>query len=132
MLLWLLHQKGLFDPLYDWWEGHVWVHKRRIRQVPRHDTIHHRHHHKHANRRPELRARHHKHDAHSQRSTHQGHRHNHSRRDTDYYLHHVHRDNSKHKSGKKSRFKQQVYLGGIEDYTEHHRHRKEKHYTRTI
>ncbi|KAG8662120.1 hypothetical protein MANES_01G066000v8 [Manihot esculenta] len=132
VLLWLLHQKGLFDPLYDWWEGHVWVHKRRIRHVPRHDTIHHRHHHKHANRRHELRARHHKHDAHSQRSTHQGHRHNHSRRDTDYYLHHVHRDNSKHKRGKKSRFKQQVYMGGIEDYTEHHRHRKEKHYTRTI
>ncbi|KHN13526.1 hypothetical protein glysoja_047840 [Glycine soja] len=20
VLLWLLHQKGLFDPLYDWWE----------------------------------------------------------------------------------------------------------------
>ncbi|CAA6656318.1 unnamed protein product [Spirodela intermedia] len=22
ILLWLLHQKGLFDPLYDWWEDH--------------------------------------------------------------------------------------------------------------
>ncbi|XP_057993903.1 protein HAPLESS 2 isoform X2 [Hevea brasiliensis] len=111
VLLWLLHQKGLFDPLYDWWEDHVWVDKQRSRHMPRHDTDIH-HHHIHVNKYHEFRARHHKHDAqHKRRSTRQEHGHNHSRRDIDHYLHHVHKDNSKRRSCRKSRIKQQDFKG---------------------
>ncbi|XP_065858181.1 protein HAPLESS 2-like isoform X2 [Euphorbia lathyris] len=129
VLLWLLHQKGFFDPLYDWWEDHVWDDNHRSGHRTRHKiNIH--HHHIHVNRHHELGARHHKHDAHhKRRSTHQGHKHNHSGRETDYYyyLHHVHKDKNKHRITKKSRSNQQVYLDGTEnDKIGHHKHGKEK------
>uniref|UniRef100_A0A2C9WAN1 Generative cell specific-1/HAP2 domain-containing protein n=1 Tax=Manihot esculenta TaxID=3983 RepID=A0A2C9WAN1_MANES len=115
VLLWLLHQKGLFDPLYDWWEDHVWSDNRRIRPMARHDSDVH-HHYKHH----DLRTRHHKHDAqHKRRSTRQDHGHKHSGRDTDRYLHHVHKNYSKHRSGRKSRIKQQVYVKAKGPHKDH-------------
>ncbi|XP_020539632.1 protein HAPLESS 2 isoform X3 [Jatropha curcas] len=139
VLLWLLHQKGLFDPLYDWWEVHVWSDKQQSRHISRHNIdIHHHHHHHniHDDKHHELGGRHHKHGAqYRQTRTPQEHRHNHSGRDTDYYyyLHHVHKDKSKHRSGRKSSIKQQVNLDGIErNNIGHHRHRKAKDHTRTI
>ncbi|WCJ26182.1 hapless 2 [Euphorbia peplus] len=128
VLAWLLHQKGFFDPLYDWWEDHVWDDNHRSGHRPRHKiNIH--HHHVHVNKHHELGTRHHKHDVHhKRRSTHQEHKHNHSGKEADYsyYLHHVHKDKPKHRS-KKSRIKQQGYLDGTEnDKTGHHKHGKEK------
>ncbi|XP_065850795.1 protein HAPLESS 2-like isoform X2 [Euphorbia lathyris] len=70
VIVWLLHTKGFFDPLYDWWDDNHGT-----RHRPRHKIdIHHHHHHRHirVNKHHELRARrHHKHHAHrKQRSTH--------------------------------------------------------------
>nr|TKR97453.1 protein HAPLESS 2 [Populus alba] len=129
VLLWLLHQKGLFDPLYDWWEDHLWTDEQRIRDTRRHNKD------IHVNRHHELGARQHKHNAHKRRTIHQEHRHRHSGRDTEYYhyLHHVHKDKSKHRGSKKSSVKQQVYLDGVGNTkVGHHRHRKERDHGRTV
>lgn len=129
MIVWLLHQKGFFDPLYDWWEYHVWddIDNHRSGHRARHNIDFH-HHHIHVNKHHESGARHHKHGAHHiRRSTHQ--EHNRLERGTDYsyYLHHVHKDKSKHRSGAKSIIKQQIYLDGTEnDKIGHHKHRKGK------
>ncbi|KAJ7010724.1 protein HAPLESS 2 isoform X1 [Populus alba x Populus x berolinensis] len=129
VLLWLLHQKGLFDPLYDWWEDHLWTDEQRIRDTRRHNKD------IHVNRHHELGARQHKHNGHKRRTIHQEHRHRHSGRDTEYYhyLHHVHKDKSKHRGSKKSSVKQQVYLDGVGNTkVGHHRHRKERDHGRTV
>ncbi|XP_061973822.1 protein HAPLESS 2 [Populus nigra] len=129
VLLWLLHQKGLFDPLYDWWEDHLWTDEQRIRDTRRHNKD------IHVNRHHELGARQHKHNAHKKRTIHQEHRHRHSGRDTEYYhyLHHVHKDKSKHRGSKKTSFMQQVYLDGVGNTkVGHHGHRKERDHGRTV
>ncbi|MCD7447594.1 Transcriptional activator [Datura stramonium] len=100
VLLWLLHQKGLFDPLYDWWEDHFSITegKHMSRWEQSYDAkplrIHHKKSHKNE-------PRHHKHHAHRMRTRF----HNDPRRenllgetDYHYYLHHVHKH--KHKHGK--------------------------------
>ncbi|KAL8524427.1 hypothetical protein ACS0TY_014132 [Phlomoides rotata] len=63
VLLWLLHEKGLFDPIYDWWEDHFWASEQTTgykyreadvslrKHVHRHEKRHH-HHHKHGGHRP--------------------------------------------------------------------------------
>ncbi|XVF52830.1 hypothetical protein PTKIN_Ptkin05aG0050200 [Pterospermum kingtungense] len=98
VLLWLLRQKGFFDPLYDWWEDHFWSDDQRVRDIHKH-TIGIGHSHIHAKK--HIKARHHKHESrYKRRSIHQEHRHNHSERDTGdyyYYLHHVHKDKDKHR-----------------------------------
>ncbi|KAJ6946326.1 protein HAPLESS 2 isoform X1 [Populus alba x Populus x berolinensis] len=129
VLLWLLHQKGLFDPLYDWWEDHLWTDEQRIRDTRRHNKD------IHVNRHHELGARQHKHSAHKRRTIHQEHRHRQSGKDTEYYhyLHHVHKDKSKHRGSKKSSVMQQVYLDGVGNTkVGHHRHRKERDHGRTV
>ncbi|RQO84723.1 hypothetical protein POPTR_001G109000v4 [Populus trichocarpa] len=129
VLLWLLHQKGLFDPLYDWWEDHLWTDEQRIRDTRRHNKD------IHVNRHHELGARQHKHNAHKKRTIHQEHRHRHSGRDTEYYhyLHHVHKDKSKHRGSKKTSVMQQVYLDGVGNTkVGHHGHRKERDHGRTV
>ena len=129
VLLWLLHQKGLFDPLYDWWEDHLWTDEQRIRDTRRHNKD------IHVNRHHELGARQHKHNAHKKRTIHQEHRHRHSGRDTEYYhyLHHVHKDKSKHRASKKTSVMQQVYLDGVGNTkVGHHGHRKERDHGRTV
>lgn len=102
VLLWLLHQKGLFDPLYDWWEDHFETdNQSSSRDIRRHKIdldnprIHVHKHHEH--------PRHHKHSAqYKRRSIYNERRHNHSDRETDYnyYLHHVHKVRHKHSRNK--------------------------------
>ncbi|XP_017610275.1 protein HAPLESS 2 [Gossypium arboreum] len=98
VLLWLLHQKGLFDPLYDWFEDHLGLDDYGSSDIHRHG-INNRHSHFHAKKL--TRSKYHKHDARYNRNGihHDRHRHMHSERDCDYYhyLHHVHKDKHKHK-----------------------------------
>ncbi|KAJ8766162.1 hypothetical protein K2173_021679 [Erythroxylum novogranatense] len=129
VLLWLLHQKGLFDPIYDWWEDNFWTGKQSIHHRRR-DNIDLNHHHVRVNKHHELEARHHRHDAqHKRRYIHQGHRHRHS--ENNYYLHHVNKD-KKHKSSKKP-IRQQVFWDGKEnDGIRNHRNRKDREHNRII
>lgn len=87
MLLWLLHQKGFFDPLYDWWGDHFGFDDQRIRDIHRH-SIGIGHSHIHAKK--PIKAKHHKHDSRYKRSRiHHEHMHNHSERGSDYYYYHI-------------------------------------------
>ncbi|GMN57932.1 hypothetical protein TIFTF001_027036 [Ficus carica] len=103
VLLWLLHQKGLFDPIYDWWEDHCWTDGESIQHTRRRETHIHHHHHIHGDKRNQkhgMRQHHHKSgDHHKRKGIHIDHRHNHSEREADYNydLHHVHK--VKHKQG---------------------------------
>lgn len=116
VLLWLLHQKGLFDPLYDWWEDRFWADNQSIGDTRRHridvDNPHiHLKHHK-------QEARHYRHDAQSKRrSIHDKRRHKHSLQDSDYYyyLHHVHKNKHKQGRSKNSSTMHQVYSDRRED-----------------
>ncbi|XP_057487000.1 protein HAPLESS 2-like [Actinidia eriantha] len=129
VLLWLLHQKGLFDPLYDWWEDHFWADEQRIGHYRKHELdaeasrIHLKKHHK-------QERRHHKHDTQrKRRSAHNEHMHHHPERDVDYhyYLHHVHKDKHKHGRIKGTSIMQQINLDKGEDgHVGHRRRRKEK------
>ncbi|XP_004143990.1 protein HAPLESS 2 [Cucumis sativus] len=89
VILWVLHQKGLFDPLYDWWED-MFCHK----SEPTRSTWKYRgerkHYHRHGSR------HHQNHGSGYKRRSHELHKkHKHSERDTDYFLHHVHRKKGK-------------------------------------
>ncbi|XP_071689578.1 protein HAPLESS 2-like [Rutidosis leptorrhynchoides] len=35
-LVWLLHEYGVFDPIYDWWEDHIWDDEHRIQHIKKH------------------------------------------------------------------------------------------------
>ncbi|KAK9203671.1 hypothetical protein WN943_013927 [Citrus x changshan-huyou] len=127
VLLWLLHQKGLFDPLYDWWDDHFQSDNQRIRDFrSRHIDVDHPH--VHVRKHHKQEGRHHKLEAQRRRSgIHSDHKHKHSDRDTDYYyyLHHVQKDKHKHGRGKNSSVMQQLYLDtGKNDHIGHHRRRK--------
>lgn len=128
-LLWLLHQKGFFDPLYDWWEDLFWADEQRLGDTWKHgfpaevSGIHLKKHYRQEGRR-------HKHDTQKKRrSAHNDRRHNHLERDTDYhyYLHHVHKDKHKHGRTKGTSIMQQIYLDkGQDGHVGHRRRRKEK------
>lgn len=135
VLLWLLHQKGFFDPLYDWWEDHCWKDMPRHKYSPRHRVQlgHHRIHHK------KHQAHHHR--AHHHRNMHEAkhrHRKNYNEQDhhhatervNDYnqYLHHVHKDRHKHGKHRSSAgVVQQLHLESKQnDVIRHHRHRRER------
>ncbi|ESR53793.1 hypothetical protein CICLE_v10019148mg [Citrus x clementina] len=127
VLLWLLHQKGLFDPLYDWWDDHFQSNNQRIRDFrSRHIDVDHPH--VHVRKHHKQEGRHHKLEARRRRSgIHSDHKHKHSDRDTDYYyyLHHVQKDKHKHGRSKNSSVMQQLYLDtGKNDHIGHHRRRK--------
>ncbi|KAL7111628.1 hypothetical protein ACP275_05G101400 [Erythranthe tilingii] len=118
VLLWLLHQKGLFDPLYDWWEDHVWTYDKRSGHIRKHhrdaDTslIDLKRHHRHE-------KRHHKQhvDTHRRRSSHsEAHRHKTKLGESDYnyYLHHVNKDKHKHGRLNKSGVSEHVHLSRME------------------
>uniref|UniRef100_M4FIF5 Generative cell specific-1/HAP2 domain-containing protein n=1 Tax=Brassica campestris TaxID=3711 RepID=M4FIF5_BRACM len=79
VLLWLLHQKGLFDPLYDWYEDHFDSdhHHRLLLQQTRENALNHRHHHR--------RPHHHQH-----RHGVKTHSHHHRRRVNHRHKHHNH------------------------------------------
>ncbi|GMY30216.1 protein HAPLESS 2 [Fagus crenata] len=118
VLLWLLHQKGLFDPFYDWWEDHFGADNQSIRQIQRQRIDFDQRHHD--------QPRHHKHGAqYKRRSNYNERRHNHSGRDTDYYyhLHHVLKDKHKHGHG---RSKHLGSLQQVDDNIGHHRRIKER------
>ncbi|KAJ6714509.1 PROTEIN HAPLESS 2 [Salix viminalis] len=122
VLLWLLHQKGLFDPIYDWWEDHLWTDEQGIRDARRHNKDIH----------VKSGARQH---THKRRTIHQEHGHRHSGRDAEYYhyLHHVHKDRTKHRGSRKSSGMQQVYLDGVENTkVGHHGHRKVRGHGSTV
>ncbi|KAL9659985.1 hypothetical protein QQ045_024795 [Rhodiola kirilowii] len=135
ILIWLLHQKGLFDPIYDWWEDHF---------VSDEEEPHVRHKRRHHDLDVDLlRGRHHKHGKH-RTPTHQYHKHRHHGRNKElkissdqpkiqhldrdaatynYYLHHVHKDRQQHKH---RRTKELVYSNEEENNRAaiHHRRRK--------
>ena len=100
MLFWLLHEEGLFDPLYDWWED-IFGDDEQIFMVKRNYKFDKGHHHIHDNRRHHKQElRHPKHNSqYRQRTSYQHkHKHKHSERDSDYfdYLHHVQKETHKH------------------------------------
>ncbi|XAR55039.1 hypothetical protein NMG60_11030415 [Bertholletia excelsa] len=123
-LLWLLHEKGFFNPLYDWWEDHFYADeqstvlgKRGSNDLSR---LHFKKHHKHKGKHPQ-------HDNQKKRRSVYEHRHNHSAFDGDYhyYLHHVHKDKYKHGRIKGTRIKKQLDKEE-NDHLGHHRIKKEK------
>nr|GLL36018.1 protein HAPLESS 2 isoform X3 [Ipomoea trifida] len=109
VLVWLLHQKGIFDPIYDWWEDHFSVPEGRRSSLKHHSNPHQlklhlkKHHHKHH----ETRHHHHHHHKHQRKTTT---RHPSGEADYRYYLHHVHKD-SRHRRAKggSSGIKKQVH-----------------------
>ncbi|XP_027364323.1 protein HAPLESS 2-like [Abrus precatorius] len=122
VLLWLLHQKGLFDPLYDCWEDIIGTDEQIImdKRMYKIDKGHHRirhdkHHHKQELRHPSYGAQY------RQRNNYE-HKHKHSESNSDY-LHHVQKE--MHKHGHKKRNMDNV-LRFDPDNPAHHRHRKER------
>ncbi|PRQ17813.1 putative generative cell specific-1, HAP2-GCS1 [Rosa chinensis] len=109
VLLWLLHQKGLFDPLYDWWDDHFWEDSPSTKNTRHRINVDHRHVHVHKHHGHE--ARHHNYGTHHKRkSTHNDHKHSHYQRSSDYHydLHHVHKDKHKHGRRRSSSVMQKV------------------------
>ncbi|KAL9328673.1 hypothetical protein ACSQ67_003676 [Phaseolus vulgaris] len=136
VLLWLLHEKGLFDPLYDWWDDLLdgdeqIMDKRKITTDKGHHHIHDNKHHKQEFRRPNyIRKTGYEHKLkHSGRSSdyfddlqhvHKE-RHKHSERTSDFDdLHHVRKEMHKHGHKKKNTDNRQH----IADHPAHHKHRK--------
>ncbi|CAM8916074.1 unnamed protein product [Rhodiola kirilowii] len=130
ILIWLLHQKGLFDPIYDWWEEHFVLDEE---PYVRHKRRHHDldvdllrgHHHKHGKHRTA--THNHKHGHHGQNKelkiSSDQHKNQHLDRDAtyNYYLHHVHKDRQHHKH----RRTKEVYSNEEEHRAgRHHRRRK--------
>ncbi|XP_047976203.1 protein HAPLESS 2 isoform X2 [Salvia hispanica] len=107
VLVWLLHEKGLFDPIYDWWEDHFWNSEERDQHPRKHyrDDLIHRHDRKH---------QHHKRDAQRKRNSRVDHR-NRSRTEESYYPQHVHKDKHRRAS-----------ILEEEDRVRHHHRRKGK------
>ncbi|GER30378.1 hapless 2 [Striga asiatica] len=122
LLIWLLHEKGLFDPIYDWWEDHVWTFESKNRDSDlslihlkrrkhRHEQRHHNHNH----------HRHKKHETHMRRPL--------GEADYSYYLHHVNKDRHKHAKHKRPFVSERAHLNRVEyeKMGHHHRRRKERH-----
>ncbi|KAL2551097.1 Protein HAPLESS 2 [Forsythia ovata] len=122
VLLWLLHQKGLFDPLYDWWEDHVWTSEQRSGEIRKHDRD--------ADLLLLQYKKNHKHEArHRRRSIHSEHGHNHLIGESRYHhhLHHVHKDKHKHGKVKSSGTVRDIHLSrSDDDDVRYHRIRKER------
>ncbi|CAN1332943.1 Protein HAPLESS 2 [Linum perenne] len=124
VLIWLLHQKGFFDPLYDWWEDHLGDQKHR--RHDHNDLNHHIHH----GKKHHHHGHHHKHwtTHHRRRSIHVQHN-KHLGTDADYnyyHLHHVNKDRSKHhqRRSRKSSVVHDARLGEMgDDGVRHHGHR---------
>lgn len=120
LLLWLLHQKGLFDPIYDWWEDHKWSYDQSGNAWKHYgdaDNALIRHGHE---------KRHHKHGTQRRHIGHGQHKHNGENR-YDYYLHHVHKDKHRHGRVKNPGMSEQTHLiKGEHNRIRHHRERKER------
>lgn len=123
VLLWLLHQKGLFDPLYDWWEDifgadEQFTDKRKFKIDKGHHHIRDNKHHKQELRHPN-------HGAQNRRKTgyEHNHKHKHSERNSNYfdYPRHVQKEIHKHRHKKNMDIVQH-----IDDSPAHHKRRKEQ------
>ena len=123
VLLWLLHQKGLFDPLYDWWvdilgaDNQIIMDKRKFNIDKRHHHIQDNKHHKQEHRHPNYCAQ-------NRRRTTYEHMHKHFERSSDYFddLHHVHKEMHKHGHKKQNTDNAQHVV----DHPAHHKHRKKR------
>ncbi|RZB91160.1 Protein HAPLESS 2 [Glycine soja] len=115
--------KGLFDPLYDWWEDILGADEQIIMDKRRF-KIDKGHHHIHDNKHHKQELRHSNYSAQNRRRTTYEHMHKHSERNSDYFddLHHVHKE--MHKYGHK---KQNMdIVQHIVDHPAHHKHRKKR------
>ena len=125
MLLWLLHQKGLFDPLYDWWEDICGADEQQFIMDRHRVKINQAHHHIHDNKHRKQEVGHLNHRALNRRNTsyEHNHKHKHSEENSDYFnhLHRVQKETHKH------RHKKHVdILQNIDDNNPaHHKHGKE-------
>ncbi|XP_052211669.1 protein HAPLESS 2 isoform X5 [Diospyros lotus] len=117
VLLWLLHEKGLFDPLYDWWDHHFRADEQRLCNMQKHgfdadvSKFHIRKHKRQG-------GRYHMHNIpKKRRSVHREHGHKHSEYDTNYHyhLHHVHKDKHKHGRAMGTNVMQKLYLDKEQD-----------------
>jgi len=142
VLLWLLHQKGLFDPLYDWWDDlldadeQIIMDKRKITTEKGHHNIHDNKHHKQEFRGPNYTGQYRPRTGYEHKLKHSGRSsdyfddlhhvgkemHKHSERNSDYFddLHHVGKEMHKHGHKKKNMDNRQQ----IADHPAHHKHRK--------
>ncbi|KAL3499399.1 hypothetical protein ACH5RR_038492 [Cinchona calisaya] len=130
VLFWLLHQKGLFDPFYDWLEDHLWASESRRIDMWKHGVnsdlskLHLKKNYKYEERFD----KHHPHKR--QRSARTHHKHNHVMGETNYYyhLHHVHKDrHNKHGKTKSSGIRSQGRFDrGKDDKFGLHRQSKER------
>ncbi|KAL4570816.1 hypothetical protein LXL04_026479 [Taraxacum kok-saghyz] len=119
VLLWLLHENGVFDPLYEWWEDHFWDDERKAQHIKKHDDILEAHYKKHHNKD----KKHH----HSGGEVHKKGKTKHSHVDRVNYEHdHKKKDLKRHTKKEKHKH------GGDEIPQEHHRdkkrHDKDKHH----
>ncbi|XP_061337271.1 protein HAPLESS 2 [Gastrolobium bilobum] len=119
VLLWLLHEKGVFDPLYDWWED-IFGANEQINMERRKFKIDNVHHHIRDNKHHKQEFRHSKRGAQYRRRTSYEHKHRHSERNSDY-LHNVRKE--KHKHGHK---KNMDIVQHMDDNPAHHKRRKER------
>ncbi|GKV23068.1 hypothetical protein SLEP1_g32849 [Rubroshorea leprosula] len=119
VVLWLVYQKGFFDPL-ECWRDHFWDDNQIIQGTWRHD-IGNNNYYIRVKKHNEHEPRHHKHDSHyKQNSICHEHSHNHSRRDTKYKVNnHKHR----HRQSKNPSSTHQAYLDGKEIHYISHRQR---------
>lgn len=123
MLLWLLHQKGLFDPLYDWWEDSCGadekfiMNKHRVKINQAHHHIHDKKHHK-----PELRHTNRRTPNRRKTSYEHHHKHKNSERNSDH-LHHVQKEMHKHRQNKHM---DSLQHNDDNNPAQHHKHRKEQ------
>ncbi|XP_027193351.1 protein HAPLESS 2 isoform X2 [Cicer arietinum] len=126
VLLWLLHMKGLFDPLYDWWDDTFGADEQFIMNKHKFkiDKGHHHNrdnkHYKQGLGHPDLRA-----PSRRKTSYEHNHKHKHSERNSDYFdhLHHVQKDMHKHRHKK-----HMDILQHIDDKNPaHHKHIKEQY-----
>ncbi|GMJ03876.1 GENERATIVE CELL-SPECIFIC 1, HAPLESS 2 [Hibiscus trionum] len=125
VLLWLLHQKGFFDPLYDWFEDHFGLDDHKT-DIHRHGNGNRR---SHIHTKKHIKTKYHKHDSRYNRSgIHHDRRRNHSERESDYhhYLHHVHKEKHKHKHRhvKSSSIMHEIQLDRRKHDVGHHKHRR--------
>lgn len=124
VLLWLLHQKGVFDPLYDGWEDicgddeQIIMDKHKFRIDKEHHHIYdNKHRHK-------LKLRHPNYSAQYKQRTSGEHKYKHFKRNSNYFddLHHAQKE--MHKRGHKK--KNMDNMQHIVDHPAHHKHRKKQ------
>ncbi|WOL04599.1 hypothetical protein Cni_G13321 [Canna indica] len=145
VLLWLLHQKGLFDPIYDWWHDHLGVRKQRNRRHAKHISHPHLRQHKEnghdVHYRDRLKPSHDPKKRKNSHSQHVLHKHTHlAFPGNDHYHHgddsHLHLPKAKHRlkhsksylisEGHKSNRNQPLSLE-MEDMKQIHNHKQHKH-----